>query len=149
MSDERTAGTRSLSEVAATSESRQPVAVKFENLRSARARDYAVRFAFGAGVSLVAGLVSIRFGPRAGGLFLAFPAILPASLTLIEKKDGNREARADAAGGILGAVALAAFALVAWLLLPKASLVLALPLALAAWVVVAVVLFVATRGLPS
>ncbi len=39
----------------------------------------------------------MRFGPRVGGLFLAFPAILPATLTLLEKKEGKTKACADAA----------------------------------------------------
>jgi hypothetical protein len=47
-------------------------------------RDYALRFLFGAGVSC-AGIVTLKFGPRVGGAFLAFPATIPASLTLIAR----------------------------------------------------------------
>ena len=36
-------------------------------------------------MTVVAGLIAARFGPVIGGLFLAFPAIFPASATLIEK----------------------------------------------------------------
>jgi len=51
--------------------------------------DYVVRFMFGAAISLLAGLIGMKFGPVVGGLCLGFPAILPASLTLIEKKEGK------------------------------------------------------------
>ena len=42
-----------------------------------------MRFLFGAGISLVAGLAGMAFGSKIGGVLLGFPAILPASLTLI------------------------------------------------------------------
>ena len=48
--------------------------------------DYVSRFLFGAGISLAAGLIGMKFGPVVGGVFLGFPAILPASLTLIEER---------------------------------------------------------------
>ena len=93
----------------------------------------------------MAALVALRFGPHVGGLFLAFPAILPASLTLIEKKEGNEKARADAEGGIVGAIGLAAFALVAILLLPRIGSA-ALLLALVAWTAVTLGLYFGARG---
>jgi hypothetical protein len=46
--------------------------------------DYAVRFLFGGFITALAGIIAKKFGPGIGGLFLAFPAILPASATLIE-----------------------------------------------------------------
>jgi hypothetical protein len=55
-------------------------------LRQIRPRDYLIRFALGAGVSIVAGILSKTVSARFGGAFLAFPSILPASLTLIQKK---------------------------------------------------------------
>jgi hypothetical protein len=45
----------------------------------------------------------------AGWLFLAFPSILPASLTLVVQHDGRRAAADDALGSVVGAVGLAAF----------------------------------------
>ena len=39
----------------------------------------------GGVMTVVAGLIAARFGPVIGGLFLAFPAIFPATATLIEK----------------------------------------------------------------
>ena len=53
-------------------------------LRSVQPRDLAVRFAFGFGVSVAAGIVTLALGSRTGGLFLAFPAILPARLILLQ-----------------------------------------------------------------
>ncbi|HEY0492271.1 MAG TPA: DUF3147 family protein [Candidatus Dormibacteraeota bacterium] len=124
----------------------QPVAVDLGKLREARAADYAIRFAFGAAISIVAGLASLAFGPRVGGLFLAFPAILPATLTLLEKKEGKTKACADASGGVIGAFGLAAFAVVAALLLRTASPALALLAALLVWILVAVGLYFAFRA---
>jgi len=36
-------------------------------------------------MTVIAGAIASRFGPAVGGLFLAFPAIFPASVTLVEK----------------------------------------------------------------
>ena len=77
-----------------------------------RVRDYLIRFCFGAGISLVAGVIGMKFGPVLGGVWLGFPAILPASLTLIEKKEGKEAASVDSIGAILGAIAMIAFAIV-------------------------------------
>jgi hypothetical protein len=96
-------------------------------------KDLAVRFGFGAAISLVAGLISLAFGAPVGGVFLAFPAILPASLTLIEKKEGRAAAIHDLHGTILGAAALGPFALVAGVGLGRFSAALVLPAALATW----------------
>ena len=113
----------------------QPVGFDWSKLFKAKPSEIAIRFVFGAGIALVAAVVGAVFGPKAGGLFLAFPAVLPATLTLIEKKEGTTKAWADANGGVLGAVGLAAFALTTMLLLrwnPFAALL----LAVLAWAVV-------------
>ena len=117
------------------------VGLDLGQLREVRPAELAVRFAFGAGISLAAALVGMRFGHRAGGLFLAFPAILPASLTLISDKHGRREAKIDAIGAVLGGVALGGFALTALLLLTRLPLAVALLLAALFWVVGAVALY--------
>jgi hypothetical protein len=70
------------------------------------------RFVLGAAASLLAGVVTQLFGPQAGGLFLAFPAILLATLTLLEKKEGRTAAVASSEGAVLGAIGLAVFAFV-------------------------------------
>ena len=36
-----------------------------------------------------------QFGPAVGGLFLAFPAIFPASATLIEKDESQKKEKGD------------------------------------------------------
>ncbi len=105
-----------------------------------------VRFAFGFAVSAIVGIVTNVFGDRVGGLFLAFPAILPASLTLIAREDGDHSAKINAAGATIGGVALAAFGATSWWLLPRSWAVVAEAAALAAWVLVAFGLYFALRG---
>ncbi|WP_445525767.1 DUF3147 family protein [Streptomyces cyslabdanicus] len=99
-------------------------------------KDLLLRFGFGAGVSLLAAVVSRLFGPFVGGVFLAFPAILLASLTLVAEEEGLMSARDDARGAALGTLGLVAFAVVATVLLRHHSAWLALGAATAAWVVV-------------
>jgi hypothetical protein len=112
----------------------EPLAtVRFGKLRKAKPSELGMRFAFGAAASLIAGLASIVFGPRAGGVFLAFPAILPASLTLIEKKEGILEATHDVAGAVIGALGLVGFAVVGGGALRRFPIGIALMLALVAW----------------
>lgn len=104
--------------------------VKFDTsvLAQTRWSDYAVRFLFGGIITVLAGLIAKRFGPGVGGLFLAFPAIFPASATLIEKnandkkrkaglngtRRGRIEAGVDAAGAAMGTLGLFVFALSIW-----------------------------------
>jgi hypothetical protein len=83
-------------------------------LRKTRGWEYALRFVFGGLVTALAGWAAHRWGPRIGGLFLAFPAILPASLTLVKEHDGLAKALDDARGGQVGSLGLMAFALVLW-----------------------------------
>jgi hypothetical protein len=83
-------------------------------LRQTSARQYVLRFFFGGTVSVIASLIATRWGPVVGGLFLAFPAVLPASLTFIKDEDGRRSAADDASGARMGAIALVIFAAVIW-----------------------------------
>src|ERR1700758_1707412 len=97
-------------------------------LRRTRWNEYAIRFLFGGAVTAITGLIAKEFGPRVAGLFLAFPAIFPASATLIEKHEkqkkqhagfdgtsrGRTIASVDAAGAAMGSLGLIAFALVVW-----------------------------------
>ena len=112
-----------------------------EEIGAHRVRDYIIRFCFGAAISLVAGLIGMKFGPRLGGVFLAFPAILPASLTLIAKKEGNDPAARDSSGAVLGAIAMIAFAVIVSLWAVRLGVVLALAIGLVVWLVVAVALY--------
>jgi Protein of unknown function (DUF3147) len=102
-------------------------------LREVRPRDLAIRFVAGALTSIAAGLLTLAFGARVGGILLAFPAILGASLTLIEDQEDSIEAREDARGAVVGGCALALFAAIAALTLGHINPVLALLLATAAW----------------
>ena len=76
--------------------------------------EMALRFGFGGAVTVATQLVARAFGPVVAGLFLAFPAILPATLTLIRKHDGPREAAEDALGALCGGAALVAFGACVW-----------------------------------
>jgi hypothetical protein len=97
-----------------------------------------VRFLFGGLVCVVAGLIASAFRPRTGGLLLAFPAVLPASLTLIARHTGSsRSAGADALGSTFGAVGLAAFAIVLWAAADHAAALTTLLLASVGWLVTA------------
>lgn len=111
--------------------------LKPHKVLEAKPRDWAIRFAFGAGTSAIAGVVSAAAGPMPGGTFLAFPAILLASLTLVKQKDGAARARDDARGATFGAVGLLAFAIVGTTLFVALPWPLVLLLAALAWVVVA------------
>ena len=121
-------------------------------LRRIKAHEYLTRFALGGVLSLVSAWLGHRYGVAIGGLFLAFPAIFPASATLMEKHERQKKHRAgildtrrgrlaaaiDARGTALGSVGSLAFAALAWRLLPKCPLSLSLSIAVAAWLVVSV-----------
>ena len=100
-----------------------------------------VRFIFGGAVALAASAVGEAFGPRVGGLFLAFPALLPASLTLIKRHDGRSAAAQDARGALLGSVGLTSFAVVVWATVGWRAPWLSLSLPLLAWATVSVALW--------
>ncbi|NAS20625.1 DUF3147 family protein [Herbidospora sp. NEAU-GS84] len=123
------------------------VTFRASRLRHTRARDLVVRFVFGAAISVIAGLVGQRWGPLAGGVWLGFPAILGATLTLIEEEEHKRgPAAKDAIGAIFGAGGLTAFAVCVWLLATRLPPWLVLLLALVAWMAVAALLYVVTEG---
>jgi Protein of unknown function (DUF3147) len=69
------------------------------SLREGRWYEYLIRFALGGAVTVFTGLISSRYGPSVGGLFLALPAIFCASATLIEKHEIRRGKRALSAKG--------------------------------------------------
>ncbi|MBO0708767.1 MAG: DUF3147 family protein [Candidatus Dormibacteraeota bacterium] len=122
--------------------------VEGRSLRSIRPCEYVIRFTFGAAVALVAAVVGEVAGLHAGGLLLAFPAILPATLALIEKKEDRRRAREDDIGTVAGGVGMVAFALVGWLVLTRVNAggPATLGAAFLAWAVVSIAPFVAVAG---
>jgi MFS family permease len=137
------------------------IQVNLRSLKTTKPHEYAIRFIFGGLITAATGVIAKLYGPVVAGLFLAFPAIFPATATLIAKHekerkrkagyDGTRRGRAaaaaDAAGTSLSAIALIAFALIVWRLLPRYGPWLILPLAAAAWASVAVLLWHVRRKL--
>jgi Kef-type K+ transport system membrane component KefB len=139
-----------------------PVSFNTSALKQTRWYQYAVRLLLGGLITAIAGLIAKKCGPNFGGLFLAFPAILPASATLIEKHERERKEKkglhgtvtakkavaADAAGASLGSVALLAFAWFVWKTLQQLPVWQTLLAATAIWLMVSVLLwFVRKRHL--
>jgi uncharacterized protein DUF3147 len=128
------------------------VQVNLSALAETRWYEYAVRFLFGGLVTVAAGIIARQFGPVAGGLFLAFPAIFPASATLIEKHEKEKKRRVglngtkraaqavgvDAAGAAIGCIGLVAFASIVWQGMPNYSVSFVLTVATLTWLVLAV-----------
>jgi hypothetical protein len=128
-------------------------------IKQTRWYEYAVRFLFGGIITAAAGLIAKAFGPGLGGLFLAFPAILPASMTLAEKHTRERKEEAglsgrvrgrnaaalDGAGAALGSFGLMAFALLVWWLVPYYASWLVLTGSALAWLAVSVLVWRARR----
>jgi uncharacterized membrane protein (GlpM family) len=125
--------------------------IEFDISRLGESRwyEYVVRFIFGGCITAVAGLIAKHYGPDVGGLFLAFPAIFPATATLIKKheeekkkengKDGTIRARMavglDGIGTSIGAIALIVFAIIIWREVSRMPLPIALTSAMVAWMV--------------
>jgi uncharacterized protein DUF3147 len=128
------------------------VQVSTSGLKLTKWYEYAIRFGLGGLVTVVAGLIAKKFGACVGGLFLAFPAILAASTTLVEKHErekkeekglqglyrGRDAAGADAAGAAMGSFGLMTFAFMVWKLLPNHSAWVVIAGATLVWAVVAV-----------
>jgi hypothetical protein len=112
-----------------------------DQLRSTTVREYLARFVFGGAVGVAAYAVGQAYGPTVGGLFLAFPALLPASLVLVKDHDGRDAAADDARGALLGALGLASFGVVIALSARWNTPWLSLGLALATWVLVSMSLW--------
>ena len=115
--------------------------LELSRVKDVRTKDLLIRFAAGAVTSIVAGLLTLAFGSRLGGIMLGFPAILAASLTLIQEEEDAAHAREDARGAIAGGCAMAAFALAAALMFGHLSAALALLIAAGAWTVTAMGLY--------
>jgi uncharacterized protein DUF3147 len=134
---------------------RMRVKIDLSVLGQTKWHEYALRFGFGGLVTLGAGLVADHWGPVIGGLFLAFPSIFPASLTLVAKHEKQRKERkgmhgeergkdaaaANAAGTSMGSIGLLTFAVVIWYGFPHLPMWIVLTLAMAAWVLVSVLVW--------
>jgi hypothetical protein len=131
------------------------VQIRSSALKETTPREYFLRFLFGGLATVLAGLIAKYFGPEIGGIFLAFPAIFPASATLIEDHEKKRKAEigcdgtdrgrmaasSDAAGAALGCVGLSGFAVVIWKLLASSSAALTVGVATAVWLLLATALW--------
>jgi hypothetical protein len=119
-------------------------------LKQTKWHEYALRFVAGGVITVLAGIIAGKWGPGIGGLFLAFPAIFPASATLIEKHERQRKqkeglhgeergtdaAAIDAMGAAMGSVGLVAFAGICWWLIPRYPAPMALGCAAVTWLLV-------------
>jgi hypothetical protein len=117
--------------------------------------EYAIRFLFGGLITAAAGIIAKKFGPGIGGLFLALPAIFPASATLIEKHErqkkeeeglqgtqrGREAASVDAAGSAMGSVGLLVFALIVSQFAPRYRTGMVLMGGTVAWLTVSVLIW--------
>jgi len=135
--------------------------VELNVVRQTEWYEYALRFLSGGLITATAGIIAKKFGPEIGGLFLAFPAIFPASATLIEKHERESKARLGlkgtkrasravsvaAAGASIGTIGLAAFALVVWKTIPNHSPWLVLLGATLVWMTLSVLLWRARKRL--
>src|SRR5690348_1681649 len=120
-----------------------------------------LRFVFGGLVTAAAGVIAKIYGPAVGGLFLAFPAIFPATATLIEKHERERKQKAgvngrvrarkavaiDAAGASIGAIGLLAFALVVQMLIVSHRPSLVIVAATVVWMLLSYLLWIARKWL--
>jgi hypothetical protein len=119
--------------------------VDLSGLRTYGWKEYALRFGFGGAITAITGVIAHFFGPVVGGLFLAFPAILPASVTLVQHHEDHEAAKADAFGAAAGCAGLLAFGALVWLLMPRRAAWLVIVLASIAWLLVAVAAWALAR----
>jgi hypothetical protein len=126
------------------------VSISTSGLKRTNWWELVLRFVLGGLVTVGAGELAKRLGPGFGGLFLAFPAILVSSVTLVQKHEregkqqkgmsgevrGRQAAGADAAGAAMGSIGLIAFAVCVWKFLPDHNLWFAIGGATLAWAAV-------------
>jgi hypothetical protein len=123
--------------------------LKFDSLKATKPAEYLSRFVFGGVVTVLAGFVADHYGPVVGGLFLAFPGIFPAGVSLVEKHKTLREkaegklgttsargqASVEAAGASAGTLGLMGFAVVLWQGLPTHNFLPMVLIAGGTWIV--------------
>jgi Protein of unknown function (DUF3147) len=138
------------------------IEIDFSSLKDTKPSAYALRAVFGGLCTVVAGLIAHRYGAAVGGLFLAFPAIFPASASLIEdheieqkqkigsdgRKRGRMAASLDATGASLGCLGLLGFAWVLWKLLPNKNGYVAISTGVIFWAFISCTLWMIRRSKP-
>lgn len=127
------------------------VKISLSSLKEGHWYEYLVRFVLGGAATAFTGMISSRFGPSVGGLFLALPAIFCASATLLQRHEerrkreaglrgqrrGQQAAALDAAGAALGSIGLLGFAL-AFTLLAERHAPMAFAAAVGAWAIISI-----------
>ena len=125
---------------------------KLSALRRTKWYEIVLRFLFGGLATVATGMIAKSYGPAIGGLFLAFPAIFPATATLVEKhvKEKKKKARIDgvnrsrlavaleARGTAMGSFGLVVFGLLLWRFLVNRPAWLVLLAASSAWLVTSI-----------
>jgi hypothetical protein len=127
------------------------IQIDLSSLRRIKWHEYLTRFVLGGAVTVATGLIAKDFGPVIGGLFLAFPAIFPASATLLDSHEREKKRKAgipitlrgrlavalDARGAAMGAIAMGVFAFLVWKELAAHNAAAVLGGGLVVWMVVA------------
>jgi hypothetical protein len=138
------------------------VKLELDAFRKTKPSEYALRFFVGGCITVATGLIAMKWGPVVGGLFLAFPAIFPASATLVQKHEekgsnreqphsttrGRRAAGLDATGSSIGSIGLLVFAVVVWRLIPSFGVAAVVIAATIVWLLVSVALWYIRRRVP-
>jgi hypothetical protein len=128
------------------------IKVDLSALGKTKWHEYAVRFVFGGTITAATGVIGTIYGPVIAGLFLACPAIFPASATLIEKHEkqkkerlglsgiarGRQAASVDGTGSALGSLGLLVFAVITWKFIERERTWLVLGIATFAWLSVSI-----------
>ncbi len=128
---------------------------KLSALRRTKWYEIVLRFLFGGLATVATGIIAKSYGPVIGGLFLAFPAIFPATATLVEKhvKEKKKKAHIDgvnrsrsavaleARGTVMGSLGLVVFGLILWRCLVIGPAWLVLLAALLAWLVTSILIW--------
>jgi hypothetical protein len=119
-------------------------------LKRIKWHEFAIRFLIGGLITAFVGIIAKEFGPDVGGLFLAFPSIFPAAITLVDshqrekkrrigvggERRGREAAALDAAGAAIGSLGLLAFAVVVWRLLSDQNAWEVLMFAMVVWLAI-------------
>ena len=126
------------------------IGINLSAVKKTKWYEFAIRFLMGGLITALIGIIAKECGPNVGGLFLAFPSIFPAAVTLVEdhqrkkkqrvglkgEKRGREAASLDAAGAAIGSLGLLAFATVVWRLLPDRNHWEVLAFATVVWIAV-------------
>jgi hypothetical protein len=137
------------------------ITISLSGLSQTKPLESLLRFIFGGLVTALAGLIMSKFGPVIGGVFLALPSIFPATVTLVEKHEAKKRekegmhgrylarcaAGADAAGAAMGSFGLLVFGMVIWQYAELFAPWIVLTIAIVAWFVVAVTIWVIRKKL--